>query len=124
MKISLLRPWLLALGIINLLGAATLFVLGMLSTQMISLSAEVYARELIAEGAVNTDQAGALLEQAGMPFDPDAGKKTGLGAYIVRDSDLHRARIVNRVACGLLVLNGFVLGVAAFGKPPGQSVSS
>lgn len=105
------------MGILCVVCAVGVLVVGTVTLWKISLAAEVYSHELIAEGMVDTAKVQSLLDEAGLPFDAESGKETGLGAYIVRESDMIVAHWAIRLSAGLLLISGVALLVAAFGAP-------
>lgn len=124
MDASSARMLLLAIGIGSLLNAGVVFFIGGMNLSKISLAAEVYAHELVAAGAVDTAKTTAVLAEAGMAFGPNAGKETGLGAFIVRRSDVESVRTLLTISCGWLVACGVTLCVLAFVRLPVQRGSS
>lgn len=117
LRISLLRPPLFLLGTASLIISACALYLGGMRLSLLPLAAEVYAHELIADGAINIDRAAEVLQRDGFTFHPDASKETGLGRFIVRDNDLASARWWLRLACITLAAQGLVMLIAAFGSP-------
>lgn len=120
MRFSLLRPWLLFLGLIAIALGACTFVFGGLQTALLPLAAEVHAHQLIAEGAINIERTGEILASEGFAFNPDSGKETGLGRFIVRESDVAVVRSWITLAGGGLVALGLVQMAGAFGRAPTQ----
>lgn len=123
MRNSLLRPPLLLLGVLALIISACTLFLGGMRLALLPLAAEVYAQELVAEGAINIDRTTEILHRDGFAFHPDATKETGLGRFIVRDNDLENARWWLRMSCIALAAAGLALIIGAFGKAPSAAVA-
>lgn len=117
-RLSLLRPPLLLLGVLALIISACTLFFGAMRLALLPLAAEVYAQELVSQGAINIDRATEILHRDGFAFHPDATKETGLGRFIVRDDDLTNAHWWLRLSCITLAAAAFTLIIAAFGKPP------
>ena len=117
MRITLLRPPLLLLGVLALIISACALFLGGMRLSLLPFAAEVHAQELVAEGAINIDPTTEVLLRDGFTFDPEASKETGLGRFIVRDGDIANARWWLRLACIALMAQGLVMFIAAFGSP-------
>lgn len=118
MRISVLRPPLLLLGVLALIISACTLFFGTMRLALLPLAAEVYAQELVSQGAINIDRATEILHRDGFAFHPDATKETGLGRFIVRDNELAPARWWLHLSCITLAAAGLALLIAAFGTAP------